>query len=105
MAPVKSAGSGDGRSSIYMLAWRILEAGDGPSFEAELSANALDTERTELQVQGTWRHSIQARLGADELERGARRTLRQFLRSLAWTLEEPNAPRKSMAGSRRRTTG
>ncbi len=103
MAPVKSTGSSDGKSSSYMLAWRILEDGDGPSFEAELSASALDTERTELQVQGTWRHSNQARLGANELEGGARRTLRQFLRRLAWTLEEPGDPRKSMAGSRRRT--
>jgi hypothetical protein len=71
----------------YLLKWRIA-GGTRPSrLEAELSVHALDPERVELHIEGTFDHEEQRAPEAAELERRAKATVRAFLRRLAHTLE------------------
>ena len=77
----------------YELAWRVLD-GEAPGrFEGTLSVTALDPERSEIRVRGTFHHDPAAGLLAgEELERRARRALRGFLRRLARAVEEAGVP-------------
>ena len=109
-ATLAPAGQGAGEEGAagdrYLLAWRALGAqGEKSSrFEADLFVNALDAERSELRVEGTWyQDEVGSALGPAELEGRARRTLRAFLRSLAWELEvpvNPQAPAGTVAPAR-----
>lgn len=77
--------------AAYELAWRVLEGDDRGRFEGTLSVTALDAERSEIRVHGTFHHD--GVLAAEELERRARRALRSFLRRLARAVEEPSPAR------------
>lgn len=76
----------------YLLVWRVPGPPGMSRLEAELSVGAIDPERSEVRVDGTWRQDArpdpESLLGAPELERRAHRTLRLFLRQLAGTLEQ-----------------
>ena len=82
-------------ASRYLLAWRAF-GDDGASsshFEADLLVSPIDSERSEVHAEGTWHQDGTA--GAPsraELEGEAKRTLRAFLRSLAWELESQETP-------------
>ena len=79
-----------GGAASYELAWRVLD-GEAPGrFEGTLSVTALDPERSEIRVRGTFHHD--GALAAEELERRARRALRGFLRRLARAVEESGVP-------------
>lgn len=93
----------DSAGARYLLAWRILDPAHSGRLEAELSVGAVDPERSELRVEGTWRQDPMgaSALGAAEVEQMARRTVRSFLRRLARKLEEqaygPPRPRQRRA--------
>ncbi len=85
--------SRDGEPARYLLVWQLAGSVPGSHLEAEVSLVALDAERSELRVEGTWRQDPDngLLLAGPELERRARRTLRAFLRRLARALEEQPA--------------
>jgi len=73
----------------YLLTWQLASPGPGSRFEADVTVVPVDAERSELQLEGTWRQGAAGALvTAAELERQARGTLRAFLRLLARALEE-----------------
>lgn len=99
-ASLEPAGGGAGRTRTaptrYLLAWRAPANGLASSrhFEGDLVVSAVDVERCELRVEGTWHQDDMGMVrGPGETEGRARRTLRAFLRSLAWELESPATPR------------
>lgn len=75
----------------YLLTWRLASPGPGSHLEADLLVVAVDAERCELRIEGTWRRGTEEALVVyEELEHQARRTVRAFLRNLArWLEEEP----------------
>ena len=78
----------------YLLAWRIVDGVHPSRLEAELSVHALDPERVELHIEGTFNDEGQRPAEAAEFERRARATVRAFLRCLARTLEDQPAVRR-----------
>jgi len=74
--------------SRYLLGWELEAGGVESRFEADLFVDALDDERCELRVEGTWHHRSGPAPSGAELERSARRTLRAFLRGVARDAEE-----------------
>lgn len=102
LVPVsENAGSGGPGAARYLLAWRITGRGLGSRLEADASIVALDAERSELSVEGTWYQDAEpvARLTAPELERQAQQTLRIFLRRFARALEPEPRPRLPRAAA------
>lgn len=105
LAPL-GPGAGD-EAERYLLAWELTSAAGGSRLEAELAVQAVDAERSEVGVEGTWRqdpHGEGPLLEGPDLERQARSVLRSFLRRLARELEEqpgrPEAPSTPPAGRR-----
>ncbi|HET9091271.1 MAG TPA: Rrf2 family transcriptional regulator [Acidimicrobiales bacterium] len=90
-----TAGGGEG----YMLAWRLADATPPSFFEGQLSVSALDPERCEVSVSGSWHEEAGGR--TDDLERRARATLRSFLRRLAQSLEDGGAPAPARSAAAR----
>ncbi|HVA05414.1 MAG TPA: Rrf2 family transcriptional regulator [Acidimicrobiales bacterium] len=76
----------------YLLAWRLPGSLGLARLEAELSVGAVDPERSEVRVVGTWRQQAgpdsESVLTGPELESRARRTTRLFLRQLAGMVEQ-----------------
>ena len=103
--PVERARKGD--PARYLLAWRISGTESAGYFEGELSVAAVDPERAELQVAGTWHHdaAVAPSLEEAELERRARRLLRGFLRRLARAVEEASEPARAVSGRGRSPAG
>jgi Rrf2 family protein len=92
LAPLGSQVAGETPDlTRYLLTWRLTGTGPASRLEAELSVTPVDAERSEVRADGTWRQFPDgiALLGAAELERQARRTLRVVLRHLARFCEEP----------------
>ena len=88
LAPIGTATGDDER---YLLAWELASAAGGSRLEAELRALAVDAERSEVRVEGTWRqdpHGEGPLLEGAALEQQSRAVLRSFLRRLARQLEE-----------------
>lgn len=101
--PLGPAGTEDGEGGRYLLAWRSL-GNRGPShFEANLTVSAVDSERSELGLDGTWHQASggPGLLNASDVQRHARQAVRLFLRRLARLLEEaPPAGQGSPTGRR-----
>lgn len=87
-----SAGAAE-KAPCYLLAWRIVDGARPSRLEAELSVHALDPERVELHIDGTFYAEEKRPPEAAELQRRARATVRAFLRHLARELEEEPAVR------------
>jgi Rrf2 family protein len=88
LLPATSPTSGEQRR--HLLDWKLLAQGGGFVLDAALEIVAVDAERSELRLEGTWRQvpaMPPVRLEARELDHLALRTVRSFLRRLAQTLE------------------
>ena len=74
----------------YRLSWKLSAKGSDFVLDAGLELGAVDSERCELRLEGTWRQVAAmspVRPEASRLDQRARRTVRSFLRRLAQTLE------------------
>ena len=74
----------------YVLSWKLSAQGSDFVLDADLALAAVDAERCELRLEGTWRQvpaMSPARLETSKLDQLARRTVRSFLRRLARMLE------------------
>jgi Rrf2 family protein len=81
----------------YLLEWRVAGPSGVVRLEAELSVTAVDPERSEVHLEGTWRQDARpvdpaSLLSGPELEHRARRIVRGFLRQLAGMLEQTSDP-------------
>lgn len=97
LVPVSAPGSDDSSASQrYLLEWRVSGTRGVVRLEAGLSVTAVDPERCEVRVEGTWRQDARpdsaSLLSGPELEKRARRILRGFLRQLAGMLEGASGP-------------
>ncbi|HLI16503.1 MAG TPA: Rrf2 family transcriptional regulator [Acidimicrobiales bacterium] len=98
LAPVAADDPATEDSARYLLAWRIGGA-RACRFEADATVAALDADRSELRVEGTWHDEYPAPVRT-ERERETRQILRAFLRRLASQLERP-APSRRPTRARR----
>jgi Rrf2 family iron-sulfur cluster assembly transcriptional regulator len=91
LAPTGPKAADEATGTVHYLLGCWASGGENAGhLEADLSVTAVDTDRCELRVEGTWRRDSGATaLAQPELERWARRMLRAFLRNLAWDLERP----------------
>lgn len=89
LVPPSSGSPGPGDS--YLLGWRASGGAGVSRFEGELSVEEVDSERSQLRLEGTWRQESDSRaaLTGPELERRARSVLRSLLRRFAWSFEAP----------------
>jgi Rrf2 family protein len=74
----------------YLLSWKFSAQGSDFVLDADLKLAAVDAERCELRLEGTWRQvpaMSPVRLEASKLDQLARCTVRSFLRRLARMLE------------------
>ena len=74
----------------YRLSWKLSAKGSDFVLDAGLELGAVDSERCELRLEGTWRQVAAmspVRPEASRLDQRARRTVRSFLRRLARMLE------------------
>ena len=74
----------------YLLSCKFSTQGSDFVLDADLALAAVDDERCELRLEGTWRQvpaMSSARLETSKLDQLARRTVRSFLRRLARMLE------------------
>ncbi len=71
-----------------LITWRMTDSEGTSTFEGELAVSEVDDQRSELELDGTWRR--EGSLGGDtpgEVRRRAQLVARTFLRNLARTLE------------------
>ncbi len=88
LRPATSPASNEPRR--YVLSWKLSAQGSDFVLDADLALAAVDAERCELRLEGTWRQvpaMSPARLETSKLDQLARRTVRSFLRRLARMLE------------------
>ncbi len=73
----------------YALGWRLDGTGGTCRCEGELSVHAVDDERCEIRLAGSWHQHVPGGASrAGVLEEAAQRTVRRFLRQVARHLEE-----------------
>lgn len=93
LVPVSPSATAEAAVDRYLLAWRIGGPEGGHRLEADLSVVAIDPERSEVRLEGTWHRqpdSVPA-LAGPELEQSVRRSVRVFLRGMAGALEGSSA--------------
>jgi Rrf2 family protein len=99
---IEPLGDGAAAPNGYMLAWRLSEPGGRSHFEGELHVEAVDAERCELTVSGSWHQDVDEAgpLDNETLEQRARRVLRGVLRRVAREVEE--GPQETAQAARQR---
>jgi Rrf2 family protein len=82
----------------YLLSWHLAGPGLACRFDADVRVSALDPQRSEVRVEGTWYQlpTAGAMLAKAELEQKAHATVRCFLRNLARALERDAASKDSL---------
>jgi Rrf2 family protein len=98
----------DKQGARYPLSWKLSAQGSDFVLDADMKLVAVDAERCELRLEGTWRQvpaMLPVWLKASQLDHLARGTVRSFLRRLARMLESASEEPVGTVRSARLTKG
>jgi hypothetical protein len=98
----------DEQGARYPLSWKLSAQGSDFVLDADLKIVAVDAERCELRLEGTWKQvpaMSPVWLKASQLDHLARGTVRSFLRRLARMLESASEEPVGTVRSARPTKG